>query len=90
MPGHYIVLRHQDGEDWDYAVIEHLGTKASVDAAGNPRSRPAACDRLMVLCGCMGLQTTPPECNEDVDSDRLILASVHRQEDQVRVFASIM
>ena len=36
MPGHYIVLRHQDGEDWDYAVIEHLGTKATVDAAGNP------------------------------------------------------
>ena len=36
MPGHYIVLRHQDGEDWDYAVIEHLGTKASVEAAGTP------------------------------------------------------
>jgi hypothetical protein len=36
MQGHYIVLRHQSGEDWDYAVIEHLGTKATVDAAGNP------------------------------------------------------
>ncbi len=36
MPGHYLVLRHQDGEDWDYAVIEHLGTKATVEAAGNP------------------------------------------------------
>ena len=36
MPGHYIVLRHQSGEDWDYAVIEHLGTKATVEAAGNP------------------------------------------------------
>ena len=36
MPGHYIVLRHQSGEDWDYAVIEHLGTKATVDAAGTP------------------------------------------------------
>ncbi len=36
MPGHYLVLRHQSGEDWDYAVIEHLGTKATVDAAGNP------------------------------------------------------
>ena len=36
MPGHFIVLRHQSGEDWDYAVIEHLGTKATVDAAGNP------------------------------------------------------
>jgi hypothetical protein len=36
MPRHYIVLRHQSGEDWDYAVIEHLGTKATVDASGNP------------------------------------------------------
>ncbi len=36
MPGHYLVLRHQDGVDWDYVVIEHLGTKATVDAAGNP------------------------------------------------------
>lgn len=34
MPGHLIVLRHQLGEDWDYAVIEHLGTKATVEAAG--------------------------------------------------------
>ena len=36
MPGHYMVLRHQEGEDWDYAVIEHLGTKATLDAAGTP------------------------------------------------------
>jgi hypothetical protein len=36
MPGHYIVLRHEDGDSWDYCVIEHLGTKATVDA-----NRPA-------------------------------------------------
>lgn len=36
MPGHRLVLRHQDGEDWDYVVIEHLGSKATVDAKGNP------------------------------------------------------
>jgi len=36
MPGHKLVLRHQSGEDWDYAVIEHLGAKATVDAAGTP------------------------------------------------------
>jgi hypothetical protein len=35
MPGHFIVLRHQDGDAWDYVVITHLGTKASVDAAGS-------------------------------------------------------
>jgi hypothetical protein len=33
MPGHALVLRHQDGSAWDYAVIEHLGTKATLDAA---------------------------------------------------------
>ena len=36
MKGHYLVLRHQSGEDWDYAVIEHLGTSATVKAAGTP------------------------------------------------------
>ena len=36
MSGHKIVLRHQSGEDWDYAEIEHLGTKVTIDAAGNP------------------------------------------------------
>jgi hypothetical protein len=40
MPGHFLVLRHQDGESWDYAVIEHLGTQATVRAAGN--APPAA------------------------------------------------
>src|SRR6266581_9759997 len=34
MPGHFIVLRHQDGDAWDYVVITHLGPKASVEAAG--------------------------------------------------------
>jgi hypothetical protein len=34
MPGHFIVLRHQDGDAWDYVVITHVGTKATVDAAG--------------------------------------------------------
>ena len=33
MSDHFVVLRHQEGDDWDYAVIQHLGQKASVDAA---------------------------------------------------------
>ena len=33
MPEHFIVLRHQEGDDWDYVVIQHLGPKAVVDAA---------------------------------------------------------
>ena len=36
MKGHLIVLRHQHGDAWDYCVIEHLGTKVTIDA-----SRPA-------------------------------------------------
>jgi hypothetical protein len=41
MPGHMIMLRHQTGDSWDYATIEHLGTKATVDAA-RPTPPPAA------------------------------------------------
>ncbi len=33
MPDHFVVLRHQEGDDWDYAVIQHLGPKATVEAA---------------------------------------------------------
>jgi hypothetical protein len=33
MPGHSILLRHQEGDAWDYALIEHLGSKATVEAA---------------------------------------------------------
>ena len=36
MKGHYLVLRHQEGGDWDYAAIEHMGTKATVEATGSP------------------------------------------------------
>jgi hypothetical protein len=34
MSAHRIVLRHQEGEDWDYVTIQHLGTKATVEATG--------------------------------------------------------
>jgi hypothetical protein len=36
MPDHFVVLRHQDGDAWDYVVITHLGPKATVEAGGNP------------------------------------------------------
>lgn len=32
MPDHFLLLRHQEGDDWDYAVIQHLGPKAAVTA----------------------------------------------------------
>ena len=34
--GHSLVLRHQDGAEWDYVVIEHLGPRATIEAGGNP------------------------------------------------------
>lgn len=33
MPGHFIILRHECGDSWDYVVISHLGTKAVTEAA---------------------------------------------------------
>jgi hypothetical protein len=36
MPGHFIVLRHQQGDDWDFCVIQHLGSSATVDAKPSP------------------------------------------------------
>lgn len=33
MPDHFLLLRHQEGDDWDYAVIQHLGPKAAVTTA---------------------------------------------------------
>jgi hypothetical protein len=32
MPGHTLVLRHNYGDAWDYVVIQHMGTKATVEA----------------------------------------------------------
>ena len=43
MPGHSLVLRHQDGDSWDYAVIQHMGTKATVDAV-RPAPSPGVRD----------------------------------------------
>jgi hypothetical protein len=36
MPDHFVVLRHQEGDDWDYVVIQHLGPKAEVTTAAAP------------------------------------------------------
>ena len=38
MPEHFVVLRHQEGDDWDYVVIQHLGAKAEVTATAPPLS----------------------------------------------------
>jgi hypothetical protein len=40
-----ILLRHQDGDEWDYIAIEHMGTKATVDNGGT--AMPPAKRNLM-------------------------------------------
>src|SRR5438067_8553941 len=37
MPGHVLFLRHEAGSPWDYVAIQHAGTKATVEPAGNPQ-----------------------------------------------------
>lgn len=36
MPDHFVVLRHQEGDDWDFVVIQHMGAKAEVAATPPP------------------------------------------------------
>jgi hypothetical protein len=41
MGSHFLLLRHQWGDDWDYCLIQHLGTKASVELTNaNPNQPP--------------------------------------------------
>jgi hypothetical protein len=41
MPTHFILFRHQEGDDWDYCLIEHLGPKATIEgAAAAPQTGP--------------------------------------------------
>jgi hypothetical protein len=41
MPDHFVVLRHQEGDDWDYVVIQHMGAKAEVVATPPAAGVPA-------------------------------------------------
>jgi hypothetical protein len=41
MPEHFIVLRHQEGDDWDYAVIQHLGPKTTLTIPAPPAAAAA-------------------------------------------------
>jgi len=40
MPTHALILRHLEGDDWDFAVIQHLGNKVTLDTSG-PAPGPA-------------------------------------------------
>lgn len=36
MAGHVLLLRHVEGDDWDYVAIQHVGTRASVEITPAP------------------------------------------------------
>jgi hypothetical protein len=36
MASHFVLLRHLEGDDWDYCVIAHLGPKATVEITPLP------------------------------------------------------
>lgn len=38
--GRMLILRHAEGDDWDYATIAHIGAKAAVEV-GAPPAQPA-------------------------------------------------
>ncbi|MEP6593760.1 MAG: hypothetical protein ABJC51_08700, partial [Acidobacteriota bacterium] len=40
MGSHFLLLRHQEGADWDYCLIQHAGAKATVEIT--PQPAPAA------------------------------------------------
>ena len=44
-PSQSVILRHQDGDAWDYAVIDHVGTKAIVEIAAT--QMPSSASGLM-------------------------------------------
>ena len=39
LASHFVLLRHQEGDDWDYCLIQHVGTTATV--AITPPTPPA-------------------------------------------------
>jgi hypothetical protein len=36
MAGHFLLLRHQEGDDWDYCLIQHVGKQATVAVTAPP------------------------------------------------------
>lgn len=36
MPTHALVLRHLEGDDWDFAVIQHVGAKVTIEPSATP------------------------------------------------------
>jgi hypothetical protein len=36
MAGHFVMLRHQEGDDWDFCLIQHIGKQATVTVTPPP------------------------------------------------------
>jgi hypothetical protein len=83
MPDHFMVLRHQEGDDWDYAVIQHLGPKATIDAAGTPPGPAGPMrawhDDTFVAGPSWGEFTKAMGIGAQASSEYVYILSVHRQ-----------
>jgi hypothetical protein len=42
MAAHYILLRHQEGADWDFCLIQHMGPRATVEITPLPAAAAGA------------------------------------------------
>ena len=42
MGSHFLLLRHQEGADWDFCVVQHVGAKATVEITPQPAAGGAA------------------------------------------------
>ncbi len=40
LASHFLLLRHQEGDDWDYCLIQHLGPRATVVITPTPPNAP--------------------------------------------------
>lgn len=83
MGSHFLLLRHQWGDDWDYCLIQHLGAKASVDLTNaNPNRPPTmAWHTDSYVAGPSWSELTRvmmPAPNNDKASSPVYVVAVHR------------
>ena len=47
VPDHKLMLRHAEGDDWDYVLIQHLGPSVTLTTKSAPVAQPAAKEPTM-------------------------------------------
>ena len=80
MGTHFLLLRHQWGDDWDYCLIQHMGTKASVELTNaNPNRPPTmAWHTDSYAAGPSWAEVTRALMPSDGKSSSVYVVAVHR------------